>query len=320
MGPSDLSKCEVRTPTGAALVDLYEMLIEVFPVDRPVFTEMIEKDRRFYTWTPYALYEGERLLGNVALVPMRIWLEGEPAEVVGVASVATRSEYRRQGVARHLLRHAMGLVDERRLPAVLLTGMPRVYTGLGFQAVAQAYLAAPARSVDFASAGLECRLAERLQPSQLDEMAKLYAGGYPDYDGKVVRDPDYWQLYEMLFNPYPNVKLVFCVAPGGLAGYLRFEIEDDRLLISELCCRATLADAARALLGFAAGYARQSGRDLLTVALPSEHFAVQMLREAGVPLEPEPLGAHREAFMARPAQGEPLGRLGRIAWSLADKF
>jgi hypothetical protein len=73
-------------------------------------------------------------------------------------------------------------------------------------------------------------------------------------------------------------------------------------------------------LGFAAGYARQSERHPLTLALPSEHFAVQMLLEAGVPLEPEPPGAQREAFMARPAQGEPLGPLGRIAWSLADKF
>ncbi|MFH1923209.1 MAG: GNAT family N-acetyltransferase [Planctomycetota bacterium] len=316
----DLTQCEIRTPTGDALLSLYRLVIDAFPADRPVFTEMIEKGRRFYTWTPYALYRGEELLGNVSLVPVKMWLGGRRADVVGIASVATRREHRRKGIARHLMRYALGIVDEQLAPAVLFTDLPKLYEGLGFQRIEQTYPAASVREMDFTTSGFACELVDKLDRSHLESMAEIHAHDYPDYDGKVVRDPDYWQLYQMLFNPFPRLRLLFSTRQGRIAGYARVEVEPDRLLVSELCGRADATDAAEALLGFVAEYAREVQRDSVTFALPSDHFAGQILERRRVALEPEPPGAHRETFMVRPPAGEGLGALGALQWSLADKF
>lgn len=316
----ELSKCEIRTPTGDALVALYRMMMEAFPVDRPVFAEMIQKGKRFYTWTPYAMYLGDELLGNVSLVPMRIWLGSQPTEVVGIASVATQKQYRRQGVATHLVRHSLGIVDERKVPAVLFTGLPGLYEPLGFKRIDQIYEAAPAAQIRLANRGFNCEPLDQLDQSRLDQMAAIYADEYPNYDGKVVRDPDYWQLYQMLFNPYPRSAILLCTSKGRAVGYARVEVEEDRLLMAELCGRADAVGAADALLRFAADYARQAGVDLVTFAFLPGHFAREILQRNRVPLEPEPAGAHRETFMARPPAGQSLGQWGRLQWSLADKF
>ena len=316
----DLSKCRIHTPTGDELLRLYRMVMEVFVGDRPVFAEMIEKGRRFYTWTPYTLYLGNELLGNVSLMPMRIWLEGRITQTVGIASVATPKRYRRMGVAKHLMGHCLGVIDRQKMPAVLLTNLPGMYQWAGFEAVDQAYPAASTRQVDFAKRGFDCKLLETLAEDHLEEMARLYAQEYPNYDGKVVRDPDYWQLYQMLFNPYPKIKVLFCIRDGRVLGYARLELEDDRLLVSEICGDASGTDVAETLLGFMADYARQVGRDLVTFALPPDHFAKQILNHHDVQLQPEPPGAHRETFMVRPRAGELLGPLERLQWSLADKF
>jgi len=264
----DLSKCRIRTPTGNELLSLYQMLMEVFPPDRPVFAEMIEKGRRFYTWTPYALYRGDELLGNVSLMPVRIWMAGRPVRVVGIASVATRKEHRRKGVARRLLQHALSIVDQQRAPAVLLTGLPAVYQGLGFETIGQTYLAASAERVSFSSRGLDVEILGYLDPSHLRQLAEIYAGSYPNYDGKVVRDPDYWELYQMLFNLQPRWKILSCARHGRMVGYVRVEVEDDRLLVSELCGEASAGEVAEGLLHFVADHARQAERPLISFALP----------------------------------------------------
>ncbi len=318
--PIDLTKCEIRTPTGDALLPLYEMLVEAFPVDRPVFNEMIATGRRFYTWTPYCLYRGDLVVGSVSLVPMRIWLAGQAMEVVGIASVATRSEYRRQGIAGHLLRHALRIVEERRAPAVLFTGLPGIYQRRGFKRIEQTYLAASAGRMEFARRGHDCEILESLDDGHLDRLASVYAGDYPNYDGKVVRDPDYWQLYQMLLNLYPKPKILSCTQRGRLAGYARVEPEDDRLLVSEICGDPRAGNLTEALLSFVAGYARQIRLDLVTLALPRDHYVWQALRRDDAALQAEPPGADRETFMVRPAPQEDLGPLGQLQWSLADKF
>ncbi len=316
----DLSRCEIRTPTGDDLLPLYEMLMDAFPVDRAVFSQMIEKGKRFYTWTPYTLYLDDQVLGNISLIPVRIWLADEKVETVGVASVATPTAYRRKGIAKHLIRHCMNIVDRQNRSCVLFTDLPGLYEQFGFQAIAQAYLAVPAGQMNFAAARFEFRMVETLDEWCLDQMSRLYAEQYPNYNGKVVRDPDYWQLYQMLVDPYPKVRVLFCIEGGQAVGYARLELETDRLLVSEVCCAESALGVAEALLGVAAKFSRQAGLELVTLALPPDHFAWPVLRHHNIEVLPEPAAPGRETFMVRPAAGEPLGPLGRLHWSPADKF
>jgi GNAT superfamily N-acetyltransferase len=303
------------------LIELYRMLMEVFAVDRGVFSEMISTGKSFYTWTPYALYSGDVLVGNVSLMPIRIRLGGRTVEVMGVASVATPEPFRGQGVATRLLRHCLDIVDRKRLPAVLFTGMPRFYEKMGFKAIQQTYLEAAAGDLRGATTVRDTEIAGQLDAPQVETMARIYLEEYPEYDGTVVRDWQYWQLYQMLVNNSPNVRIATWRSSGGEAvGYARLELEEDRVLISELCCDPSRRAVAKDLVACAVRQALRSGKALISFALPHGHFLSETLAGEGVPFRPEPRGPHRETFMTRPPAGGTLGKLAGLQWSLADKF
>jgi GNAT superfamily N-acetyltransferase len=316
----DLSTCVIRVPTGEALPPLYEFLSACFPSDRAVFDEMTRIGKTLYTWTPYTLYRGNEILGNVSLMPMRVWLDGRTMEVSGIASVATAPRYRRQGVARLLMRHVLDIVDARQQAGVLFTGLPEAYQGAGFQAVSQRYLAVQVSRMNFSTQGFEGRLVTSLVDTQLSQLARIYAEQYPNYDGKVDRDPEYWQLYAMLFKLSSRSRFLLGVRRGEVLGYTRFDRDHDRLTICELCAAPSAPDVAVALLGLLGEQAAQSGVDLLTFALPPDHFAWSVLQQHAIPLCAEPPGVTRETFMVRPARDCPRPSLFRLQWSLADKF
>jgi predicted N-acetyltransferase YhbS len=315
----DLTECRIREPAGSSQVDLYRLLGKVFPPDRELFEWLIASGRPLYTWTSYTLYRGEEIVGNVSLMPLRIWLDGQPIEVVGVASVFTRPQYQHQGVARHLLKHCLTLIDQQRLPAVLFTGCPEVYSGVGFVRIGQEYWECrlsnwPAHEQDFQSAWLDPPT-----PEDWEAIAWLY-DECPAGDGKLVRDREYWLLYQTLFRLNPHVRLVACGECRRWLGYARCEEESGRLLVSEFCCPEDREEIAESLMEAIAEKATLQGRTLLLLALAPGHFLYRFLRSRGVELVVEGPTAGREVFMVRPAAGQPLGRLGQLQWSLADKF
>lgn len=315
----DLTKCRIREPAGFSQVDLYRLLGEVFPPDQELFEWLIASGRPLYTWTPYTLYRGEEIVGNVSLMPLRIWLDGQPIEVVGVASVFARPQYRHQGVARHLLKHCLTLIDQQRLPAVLFTGCPEVYSGVGFVRIGQEYWECrlsnwPAHEQDFQSAWLDPPT-----PEDWEAIAWLY-DECPAGDGKLVRDREYWLLYQTLFRLNPHVRLVACGECRRWLGYARCEEESGRLLVSEFCCPEDREEIAESLMEAIAEKATLQGRTLLLLALRPVIFSTAFCVVRGVELVVEGPTAGREVFMVRPAAGQPLGRLGQLQWSLADKF
>ena len=319
----DLNACTIRTPTGDALRQLYAFLGQCFPPDRPLFEELLRVGRTFYTWTPTTLYAGPQIVGNAALMPVKVWLGHEPVTLVGVASVATASAWRRQGVARRLLDAMLETVDAQGLPSVLFTGVPDVYRSLGFQTVTQRYLAAPAAQGSFRAGPFERQIYTSLDERQCQLLAKLYAETYPNYDGKVVRDADYWWLYATLFRFAPQARIILCLRGGTLRGYARYECDAERITLSELCAAADADDVADTLLCWTQQAALEHGAAWLTWALPPGHFVWPLLERAGVSVQPEPPDAGREAFMVRlPQRGQAAwqARLGDLQWSLADKF
>jgi predicted acetyltransferase len=315
----DLSKCRVCSPAGEQLRSMQRILWELFPYDRPVYDELMKTGDPFYTLGNFALYCDDEFLGNVGLIRLKVWLGGRITEIIGVGAVATVPQYRRMGVAKHLMTHCMKTVDEQQLPAALYTELPIVYEEHGFKTTPQFYPAADLDTVKF-DAGCTCQLIPQLDNALLAAMAEVYDNVYPAYDGKVVRDAKYWQLYRMFYNPYPKPKIVFCRSRSGeLQGYARFEVEEDRFAITELCTSKEAPDVAESLLAFIQRCARDKGIKLFTIALPPEHFVFTMLRSRGMTFFGEPEGVRREIFMVRQGKSNVYG-FDKILWSLADKF
>jgi predicted acetyltransferase len=316
----NLSNCHIRTPVGDERLAIYRLLMEIFPADRPLIGQIIDDEDRFPDWPCYCLCSGDRVLGNVSLAPMQVWLDGRAVPLVGIAWVATRKEHRRQGIAKRLLRHALEVVDAQGLPAVLFTGLPGVYQPLGFEIVEQVYPAVPAQRLASGRPKLDIQTHGTLTPKLVETIARIDAESDSNQDGRVVRDTKYWQLYGALFNGNPNVGLLVCKQEGRAVGYVRVETEDDRLLVSELSCPTAATDVARALLDCVAELAMESKRNTITLALPSDHPAMRSLRQSGVTLEPEPATARRETFMVRGPSGQAVESLKELQWPLCDKF
>jgi predicted acetyltransferase len=294
--------------------------MEQFPSDRPLLQRVLDTGRGYYTWTPYALYRDNELLGSASLMPMQVQLDGRNCEVAGIASVATVSRYRRLGIARRLLEHCLGITDRWGVPCVLFSSLPRVYEGVGFREVPQEYVGVRAEQLRFPAAAFTCKRFERLDGQTQALLARIYSQRCPAYTGKIDRNSDYWELYQLLFDPAPRAMILLCQRQGTAVGYARCEQEADRLLVCELCADPRETGVLEAIFSHIAAEARQAGSDWVTLAVPRDHFARQYLEHRGIAPRPEPPGAVRETFMVRPCPGEPLGPLGALQWSLADKF
>lgn len=330
----DFDACDIRIPRGRDLAAVYQMLMEAFPTDRPVIEEHLRTGRPYYTLRHHSLFRqstvlGREVLGNVGLMPMRVWLDGGKLSLVGIAAVATPQRFRRQGVAGHLLEHCLAIADRQGLPSVLYTDSAAFYARRGFVPVEQTLLASSAEGLaDLTDAGGDCRLLDWLSCHELRQMSRLHGDEYPKFDGTLDREEAYWPIYGWMINLYPKCRVLFYEKEGRLRGFVRCEQEIDRLLVTEVCydrgrpsvVETLLSAAGRLALGRLPCLGNSRGSHTVTLALPKKHPAWSILRQKKMAVEPEAAGVSREVFMVRPAPGKPLDRLAELQWSMADKF
>lgn len=317
----DFTKCEIVQPEGRLLKSFYRELWEVFPYDRPIYEVLMEKGSSFYPMRNYALYSGDTLLGNAGIFPLKIWQKGKQMNLSGIGAVATMPGYRRQGVASRLLKHCLSIVDRQQDVSILFTELPAVYEPFGFKTVTQEYMSIiiedgmfpPLKSCDF-------REIHVLKTQDLDTVRELYSSVCPVYDGKVVRESNYWKYYRMMFDPYDKPKIVFCCLKGKHVGYVRYETESDRLTITEFCCHPEQKDVIDSLLYFLTGKSVLCGFRTMTIALGKDHFLWPYLEERDIASVPESPGPRREIFMIRPAAARKGTDDVSLFWPLSDKF
>lgn len=316
----DLAECKIRSPNGDALRHLCQFLMDQFPSDRPVLEPVLQAGRQCALWTPYVLYHGSKLLGNVSLMRLQIWLDNRLHKVVGVASVATHPHYRRMGVAQRLLDRCMKMVDQQGLCSVLFTSLPTVYERSGFRTVEQVYLGTNAAELPGGESPFSVSIVEKLNETICRVLDSLYSSCGAAYSGKLQRDADYWDFYRRLYNSNPNATILLGSRDGRPCCYARCELEKDRLLVSEICADSTETVALEALWTRIGKLARERRSEWVTLGLPRAHMAHTHLVHRGTALKNEPAGAPREALMIRPPRGESLGSWGRLQWPLSDKF
>jgi predicted acetyltransferase len=316
--PIDFSNCEIRTPKEPLeLKRLYEMLVEVFPVERKLFQDIINGKHELYNWEPYTLYQGDEPLGNVSIVMCQLQAGSRLLKTAGLASVATPERYRGMGVAKSLMTHVLKVIDSQNLPSVLFTSLPRVYSGLGYQPVDQGLKQTVAKSLDITD-GLNVHRLTHLNRKDLEAAEKLYSGLLP-YDGKLVRDEEYWRRYASSVNNSDKIEFAFYRRTDKTAGYARLEYEADRVLLDEFYAPSESREINSALWNWVCTAAREKGKKMISIALPSTHGLWNFLQHNNFTVEPE-TGVEREFFMVRMPKREPIKWLTGLRWSLSDKF
>lgn len=316
--PIDFSNCEIRTPENPLeLRRLYEMLAEVFPAENKLFEDIINGTTTLYNWTPYTLYHAGEPAGNVSIVMFKLQAEGRLQKIAGIASVATPERYRGMGIARHLMNYVLKIIDAQDLPSILFTSLPGVYTKSGYQLVDQGLKQTAAKRIDTA-AGLPVQRLGHLTLEALDAIKKLYSENFT-YDGKLLRDEEYWRLYVNTVNNSGRTEFAFCLSGDKVSGYARLEYESDRVLLEEFYTSGESPEINAALWNRVCDAAAEKGRHLVSLALPLLHPLWIFLHNSGIAVEPE-TGVEREVFMVRMPQEKSPAWLAELRWPLSDKF
>lgn len=319
----DFLKCRIITPKGDLALKMHKDLWEIFPYDRPVYDEIMNNNKKLYSVINYALFMDEEFIGNAGLFPVKIWYKGKIAEMIGLGAVATMPQYRKQGVARYLMKHCMEQLDKENKPSILFTELPAVYEDNGYKVVDQDYQAVNAADLNFKNTQLNFEFYQTIEYEQLQVIKNFYNNRYPNYDGKIVRTdaPDYWDFYMMMFNPYIKPRLVIATDDSNkCCGYSRFEVESDRLTITEFCTEQDDFESCKAILSFVDKFARSKSFDIITIPISKDNCLWNLLKELNIQTFTEPKGVRREVFMVRPAKSQKNNTYNDLLWSLADKF
>ena len=89
-------------------------------VERWVEQYVPEKNPRFDPGQVYVVEEDGEIRATAAVLPLEVFVDGEPAAMGGIADVATHAAYRRRGYAGELMRAALGGMRERGIHLSML--------------------------------------------------------------------------------------------------------------------------------------------------------------------------------------------------------
>ncbi|MHC4873002.1 MAG: GNAT family N-acetyltransferase [Planctomycetota bacterium] len=311
----DLNECKIVSPEGEERNKLYTMLGEVFEIEKDLFDSAINGDFEFCNWTPFSLYYGDEITGNVSIIGMKIWFNGELHDIYGIGSVATPEKFRKNGIAKYLMNHAMSEIDKTGFPAVLYTDLPMVYESHNFKTVLQSYKSFDTENLKSENSPGNHEYLFKLNIENVSFIKEIYENLYPNIDGKLHREEGVWEIIKNLYNPEKSQIILL----ENHKGYARFEYEKDRIMISELCCAPDDMESILYLLNEALLSTKERDCSAISLAFDKSHFIWDILKSKGVAVHEE-TGAQREVFMVRGPRGEDAGALGELFWSLADKF
>ena len=150
-------------------------------------------------------YQGDTVVGGLALLMMGQWFGGRTLPMTGIAGVAIAPEHRGTGVGSRLMRVSLTDLRDKGVPlAALYAATQPIYRRVGFETAGyRTRFELPLQAID----GFDRSLA--LQPVTLDDLAALeaiYTVRARQSNGHLLRSPFVWQR---LFRPMPAGQPVF---------------------------------------------------------------------------------------------------------------
>lgn len=125
----------IRTEAPADILAVDQLLKSAFETDAEANLVMKLRENGHRTLSLVASSDEGDVVGYVLFSPVTI--NGEDYNWQGLAPLAVKEEYRRQGIAKRLLEEAFASLLELGYPACVVLGDPAYYGRLGFEASEQ---------------------------------------------------------------------------------------------------------------------------------------------------------------------------------------
>jgi len=267
----------VRSLRKDELEDMLNLTSTAFNSDIDSFRQMYERQPLYdFELTRVAVLDGE-LIAYLRAAPRIICIGGARVRMGGLAEVCTLKAYRNRGIATHLLREMIDLLNERGFPVSMLYGNAGFYGRVGWERCLIVHRLEVDRRLLPSYEGHGS--VRDYRDSDLDEIMRLYRSTYEGRSCQTVRPREYWRgrtLKQGVFRVYD---------PGEVRGYLIYRIrksdEGSRILsIEEIAYQGH--DALRALVG---NISSRQDIEKVRYASPPDDHVLSLLSRPGSRIE-----------------------------------
>ncbi|MDE1514814.1 MULTISPECIES: GNAT family N-acetyltransferase [Vibrio] len=131
----------IRTEAPADILVVDQLLKEVFATEAEANLVMALRENGRRTLSLVACDDEGEIVGHVLFSPVTV--AGEDLNWQGLAPLAVKQAYRRQGIGAELVKEGLSSLGELGYPACVVLGDPAYYARLGFEDAAQYQLYCP---------------------------------------------------------------------------------------------------------------------------------------------------------------------------------
>jgi len=193
--------------------------------------ELVKKAREADRHDIWGYHIDGKLAGKLHVIPLEVMIQGKKIPMGGIASVATWPEYRRSGVAKKLLHHAIVKMKEKgQILSYLHPFSARFYRNYGWEyAISRRHDTIPIEQLKYPWDGKGYVRRTTDDSEILNDIYDAYA---QKFHGMLVRDPLWWQQ-RVLTDKEMNIALAYN-DNDEREGYIIYKVRDQVLIVQEL--------------------------------------------------------------------------------------
>lgn len=192
-----------------------------------------KKEKEAQRHTIWGYMDGERIAAKLHLIPLTSYINGKPFKMGGISSVATWPEYRRQGMAKQLLYHALTHMKESGQTISYLHPFSfSFYRQYGFEHVFNyKRYTIPAEKMAGRWQGKGYVRRSGLDIQVLDAIYTDYA---KRYNGTLKRDEKWWK--QRAFKQVEQIAIAYN-NDDEPEGYIHYHVKNDEMVVEEIAYR-----------------------------------------------------------------------------------
>lgn len=118
---------------------LYPLFDRVFGISTSTLTDFSNRGLWNNDYLPYTFFDGDQAVANVSAFPLAMNINGKFRNCIGIQSVMTDPNYRKNGLMKILFQKMLDDLDKTYEGAILFTSSPQLYTPYGFRVIEQHY-------------------------------------------------------------------------------------------------------------------------------------------------------------------------------------
>ncbi|GAB6613545.1 MULTISPECIES: GNAT family N-acetyltransferase [Bacillus] len=122
---------------------LFPLFEEVFGITTQTLNDFSEKGYWDNTFKALSFLQDDKVIANVGAFSLPLLINGERINAMGIQSVMTHPNFRRQGLMTHLLDKMIVEIDKKCDCVVLFTENPELYAPFGFNVVQEYLMTVP---------------------------------------------------------------------------------------------------------------------------------------------------------------------------------